>query len=124
MSDALAVQEAQDGQVLTPKIEACRQRVNYPVSEGITTYLTCIAARGHAPASSHVSHPFKNIFSGEIEYIVWHGEDDRSKVDFVVDGFDTFTCKHCHLDNHFHDVEEPCWSCGTMNPRSNYNFDP
>jgi hypothetical protein len=119
---SLVTRDVQDGQILSPKAEHCRARITHPIGANgsITKSVFCIQPKGHDD-TPHLSHPFKNIFSGEMEYLIWR---DPAKADFVVRGFDTFTCKSCHLENEFHDVEEPCWSCCTINPRNNYNFDP
>jgi hypothetical protein len=124
--NSLVEQDVEDGQLLTPRMELCRQRIAHKLTPDgqITTSLFCISGKGHGDAAPHVSHPFNNIFSGELEYIIWRDDEDPPQVDFVLLGFDTFTCRKCHLDNEYHNVEEPCWNCGTMNPPSNYNFDP
>jgi hypothetical protein len=122
----LAEQEVEDGQVLTiPKMVACRQRLTHPIGARgeITTSVACINERGH-DGQPHRSHPFKNSFSGEIEYLVWSEEGPDAKASFVINGFDQFTCKGCWRINEYHGVPEDCWECGKTNPPSNYDFDP
>jgi len=120
-------QDVHDGQIISPKIDPCRQRLTHAIGAGgaITTTVFCINPSGHGDEQPHISHPFKNIFSDEIEYLVWRGDETYEPGSlFVVDGFDQFTCKSCSAYNQYHQVPEDCWQCGVENPPSNYDFDP
>jgi ribosomal protein L40E len=119
-------QDVHDGQVISPKIQPCRQRLTHAIGAGgaITTTVFCINPSSHGDEQPHVSHPYKNIFSGEVEYLIWREDEPDAKPLFVMTGFDQFTCMHCSAHNQFHGVLQDCWRCDAENPPSNYDFDP
>ncbi len=125
MTEKLAVREVEDGQLVAAAFEICGKQIKHPLTPSsiFTVSPLCACQKDHQ-GEMHISHPYKNIVTSEIECLQWYGDDPDVEANFVFSGFEFYECGGCGSFNRYSGVDEPCWSCGSMNPSPELQLGP